>query len=170
MCKLITSSKDSDGMSIGFARDPNGRQRELTNNKNAKGKYHLRFMLKDDFGFAEQEEKAIFGLGYKLTLATNSDSAVLSKDNAIINTPIKIKSIEWHVPHYTPSLNEQDLISNQTLSRTVVELQYIERSVFMEEVKYQKKMNFQVGTQEGVNISIFLTIGFNYKIDKANKI
>ena len=127
-------------------------------------------MLKDVFGFAEHEEKAIFGLGYKLILATNSDSAVLSKDNAIINATIKIKSFEWHVPQYTPSLNEQALISNQTLSKTPVELQYIERSVFMDEVKYQKKRKFQIGTQEGVKVSIFLINGFNNKIDKANKI
>ena len=34
---LLTSSKDSDNLSIGFDRDRGRRQRELTNNKNIKG-------------------------------------------------------------------------------------------------------------------------------------
>ena len=67
MYKLITSSKGSDDLSIGFDRDRNGRKRELTNNKNIKGKFHLRIYLRDTFGFAEHQEKGTYGLGYKLT-------------------------------------------------------------------------------------------------------
>ena len=40
--KLITSARGSDDLSIGFDRDRGRRQRELTNNKNIKGKYHVR--------------------------------------------------------------------------------------------------------------------------------
>ena len=58
MYKLLTSSKGSDDLSIGFDRDRNRRQRELTNNKNIKGKYHVRIYLKDVFGFVEYQEKA----------------------------------------------------------------------------------------------------------------
>ena len=53
MYKLITSSKDSDDLSIGFDRSRDRRKRELFNNKNIKGKYHVRIMLIDIFGFAE---------------------------------------------------------------------------------------------------------------------
>ena len=38
MYKLLTSSRGSDDLSIGFDRDRNSRKRELTNNKNIKGK------------------------------------------------------------------------------------------------------------------------------------
>ena len=41
--KLLTTSKSSDDLSIGFDRDRNRRQRDLTINKNKKGKYHKRF-------------------------------------------------------------------------------------------------------------------------------
>ena len=30
-----------------------------------KGKYHVKIMLKDVFGFAEHQEKATYGVGYK---------------------------------------------------------------------------------------------------------
>ena len=55
MYKLLSSCKGSDDLSIGFDRDRNRRKRELTNNKNIKGKYHLRIYLKDIFGFLEHQ-------------------------------------------------------------------------------------------------------------------
>ena len=67
MYKLLSSSKESDDLSIGFDRDRNRRKRELTNNKNIKGEYHLRIYVRDIFGFAEHQEKGTYGLGYKLT-------------------------------------------------------------------------------------------------------
>ena len=63
MYKLITSAKDTNDLSIGFDRDRNRRQRELTNNKNIRGKNHVRIYLKDVFGFAEWQEKGTYGLG-----------------------------------------------------------------------------------------------------------
>ena len=104
MYKLLTSSNGSDDLSNCFDRDRNRRQRELTNNKSQKGKYHVRFYLKDVFGFAEYQEKAAYGLGYKLTMTRKTDNAVLNKGNAINNVKIKIIAIEWYVPHYTLSM------------------------------------------------------------------
>ena len=39
----------------------------------------MRIYLEDMFGFAEHQEEATYGLGYKLTLTENSDNAVLKK-------------------------------------------------------------------------------------------
>ena len=71
MYKLISSAKDCDDLSIGFDRSRDRRKQELTNNKNVKGKYHLRIMLRDVFGFAECQVEATYVLGYKLTLTRN---------------------------------------------------------------------------------------------------
>ena len=92
MYKLITSSKNSDDLSIGFDRSAARRRDEITNNKNVKGKFHLRIMLKDVFGFAEHQEKATFGLGYKLTLTRNKDEAVIDKVAGIAGK-LELKSI-----------------------------------------------------------------------------
>ena len=62
MYKLITS-KNSDDLSIGFDRSPNRRKDELALNKSVKGKFHVRIMLKDFFGFAEHQEKTTNSLG-----------------------------------------------------------------------------------------------------------
>ena len=90
MYKLINSAEGSDDLSIGFDGDRTRRQRELTNNKNQKGKYHVRIYLKDVFGFAEHQIKATCGLGYKLKIARNSDNVVLNEDNATNIGKIKI--------------------------------------------------------------------------------
>ena len=50
LCKLITSSKDSNDLSIGFDRSRDRREDQLALNKNIKSKYHLRIMLKDIYG------------------------------------------------------------------------------------------------------------------------
>ena len=79
MNKLITSRKDSDDLSIGFDLTRTRRRDELPQNKHAKGKYHLRIMLKDVFGFAEHQKKATFGLGNKLTLTRKKDDAAMDR-------------------------------------------------------------------------------------------
>ena len=94
MYKILTSSRGSDDLSIGFDRDRKRRKRELTNNKFLKGKYHMRIYLKDIFGFVEHQEKATYGLSYKLTLTRNSDNAVLNKTNASAMGRIEINNIE----------------------------------------------------------------------------
>ena len=161
--KLLTSYKNSDDLFIGFDRDRNERQQELTNNKNIKGKFHVRVMLKDIFGFAEYQEKASYGLGYKLTLTRNSDYSVLNKDNATNFGKFKINSFEWCIPHYTPSIPQQATSSKQILSKLATELQYLERSVFMKEVNTQILWSFELRTQEGIKVPILIFIGLQQR-------
>ena len=117
MYKLITSAGDSDDLLIGFDRDRNRRQREFTYNKKLKGKYHIRIMFRDVFGFAEYQEKATYGLGEKLTLAGNVDNFVLKKANATVVGIVKTNSTEWYVQHYTPLNLQEALLSKQILSK-----------------------------------------------------
>ena len=160
MHKLLTSSKGSDDLSIGFDRDRTRRRNELTNNKNIKGKYHIRIYLKDVFGFAEYQEKGTYGLGYKLTLTRNSDNTVLNKGNAINIGKIKINAIELYVPHYTPSMQQQSIVSKRIINKTPTQIQYPERSVFMKQVNTQNFWTFELGTQEGINIPTWIFIAF----------
>ena len=76
--KLITYAKDFDDLSIRFDLDC-VRRRELTNNKNIKGEFDIKVMLKDVFGFAEYHEKVTNCLNYQLTLTRNEDAAALHK-------------------------------------------------------------------------------------------
>ena len=122
MYKLITSPRNTDDLSVGFDRDRERRQRELTNNKNKKGKYHVTIMLKDIFAFAEHQEKGTYGLGYKLTLTRNSDNAVLNKVNAINKAKIKNDSIDWYIPNHTPSLSREKILMSQLVNKNLQSL------------------------------------------------
>ena len=57
--KLLTSSRGSDGLSIRFDRDRNGRKRELTKNKNIKGKYHIKFISKTTLNSLNTKKKLL---------------------------------------------------------------------------------------------------------------
>ena len=160
MYKLLTSSKGSDDLSIGFDGDRTRRRNELTNNKNIKGKYHVRIYLKEIFGYAEYQQKGTFGLGYKLTLTRNNVNVVLYKGNAINFGKFKINAIDWYVPHYTPSIQQQSILSKQNINKTPTQIQYPERSVFMKEVNTQNFWNFELGTQEGINIPTWIFVAF----------
>ena len=167
MYKLLTSSKDSDDLSIGFDCNRGRRKNELTNNKNIKGNNHIRIYLKDIFGNAEHQEKGTYGLGYKLTLTRNTDNAVLNKDNAVANGRVKINSLDWYVPRYSPNLEEYNKLMTQIKKNTPTQLNYIERSVFMKEVNTQNLWTFELVTQEGINVPIWIFVAFQQN-DRQN--
>ena len=91
-------------------------------------------MLSDVFGFAECQEKATHGFVYKLALKRNKDEAVLHKAAGIADARIENDHIHWYVPQYTASIQQQDFLSKQMLSKTSTELRYNELSVFVKEV------------------------------------
>ena len=167
MYKLVTSSKDGDDLSIGFDRNRERRKNEFSNNKTIKNKYYIRIYLKDIFGYAEHQEKGTYGFGYRLTLTRNTDNAVLNKDNVVVNGRAKINSLDWYVPHYSPNLEEYNTLMNQIKKNSPTLLHYPERSVFMKEVNTQNLWTFELGTQEGINISIWIFVAFQQN-DRQN--
>ena len=120
----------------------------------------MNISLKDIFGFAEQQEKAIDGLDYKPTLKRNSDNAVLNKTNATVIGKIKIKSIEWYVPRYTTRPKDQVILMQQITDNVPTELLYVERSVFMKEVNTQNLWSFELGTHESMKVPVWIIVGF----------
>ena len=160
MYKLLSSSRDTDDLSISFDRSRDKRKRELLDNKTQKGKFHLRIYLKDVFGFAEYQEIGTFGLSYRLTFTRKSDNTVLNKNNATANAKIKINGTEWYVPHYEPSFEEYTELQTQIKNKTPKNLHYPEISVFMKEVNTQNFWTFELSTQEGVNVPIWVFVAF----------
>ena len=126
-------------------------------------------MLKDIFGFAEHQEKATYDFGYILNLAGRKDVAVLDKAAGIAGARIKIEHIHWYIPHYTPSIGQQCILSRQILSKTPTEFRYIERSVSMEEVNNQNFCNFELSSEESMNVPIWIFVGFQQRERQDSK-
>ena len=163
MYKLLTSIKHSDDLFIGFDRSRDRRKQELTNTKNIKSKYHSRIMFKDVFGFAEHQEKATYGLGYKSTLTRNKNDAVIDKAAGIADARIKIDHIHWYVPHYIPSIQQQGILSKQILNKTLRASIYWTICFFLKEVNNQNLWNFELGSQENMNVPKWIIIGFQQR-------
>ena len=79
-------------------------------------------MTKDILGFADYQEKATYGLGYKLTPTRNKDEAVLARVASIADARVKIDHIHRYVPQLTPSIQQQDFLSKKISSKTPTEL------------------------------------------------
>ena len=81
-----------------------------------------------------------------MTLTRKKDEAVLDKTAGIADARIKIDRSQWYVPHYTPSIQQQVILSKQVLNMTPTELRYIERYVFIKEkiVRTYGKLNWVV--------------------------
>ena len=84
----------------------------------------------------------------------------MNRGNTTNNGRVKINAIEWYVPHYTPSMQQQSILSKQIINKTPTQIQYPERSVFMKEVNTQKFWTFELGTQEGINILTLIFVAF----------
>ena len=124
--------------------------------------FHPKILLKDVFGFAECQERATYSLGYKLALTRIKDDAVIDKAGGISDARIRIDRIHWYIPHDTPSIQQQSILSNQIFKKMPTELRYVERSVLMKEVKNHNSWNFELGSQENMNVPIWTIIGFQH--------
>ena len=113
--KLISSSRDSDDLSIGFHRSFDVREKKLTNKKSTKRNHHVRICLKDIFSFAGHQHNCSYGLVYKRTLQRSSDDHVLShREGADGSAKIAlagrviIEDKSLYIPHYIPNISNQN--------------------------------------------------------------
>ena len=158
MYKLLTSNQQTSQLMYGFEESQATRRQELTNNKTEKGTFFVRIKLTDIFGFADQE-KITYGLGYSLTLKRNNNNDPIIRDNAITAAKINIKDISWHIPHYVPSLENQQLVMDQILDKDPTELYYMERIVFRKDVNTNNNWTFELGSS-GESTPSFIIYGF----------
>ena len=100
---------------------------------------------------------------YRITLTGNKDDAVMDKAVVIVDARISNDHIQWYLSHYTPSIQQQSILSNRNLSKTHTELRCVERSVIMKEVKNQNLWNFDLGSQESMKVPIWTNIGFQQR-------
>ena len=158
MIKLLTSTQETSQLMYGFEESSTIRRQELTNNKTEKETFFVRIKLKDLFGFADQE-KITYGLGYSLTLKRNNNNDPTIRDNAITAAKINIKDISWHIPHYTPSMENQQLVMDQILDKDPTELYHIERVVFRKDVNTNNNWTFELGNS-GESTPTFVIVAF----------
>ena len=158
MYKLLTSTQQTSQLLYGFEESITIRRQELTTNKREKGTFFVRIKLTDIFGFADQE-KITHGLGYTLTLKRNKNNDPIIRDNGVDAARIDIKGIAWYIPHYVPSMENQQLVLNQILNKDPTELFSTERVVFRNDVNTNNNWTFELGNS-GESTPSFGIVGF----------
>ena len=73
---MLTLLMNGD-LSVGFVHEIITHAVECIAKKQNQGKLHLRLLPGDFFGFAENQKKATFGLGYKIIIERNIEKALL---------------------------------------------------------------------------------------------
>ena len=137
----------------------NKRRNRLINDNPEKGTLFLTIPLSEIFGFALHQDKITYGLGFSLTLKRASN------DNAIYRTighagKIIIKDIALNVPHYTPSLENQLLVTEHVNSSSLTNMSYIERVMSTKSVDGNNTWTFELGVEAGMDIPIYVIVGF----------
>ena len=122
MYKLLTSSDNE--YESGFVRDQGNRDSKLKSDHFAAKRGHMYMMIRmsDLFGFVNDLEKIIYGLGFKLMLKRNNNYRalfrVIADADAVANDAnIDIRDIPWCVPSIDPS-NDNRIFVQKGLSKT----------------------------------------------------
>ena len=161
--KLLTSGQQTSELMYGFEESVALRRRELTN-ETEKGTFFVNIKLIDLFGFADQE-KVTYGLGYTLTLKPNNNNDPIIKGNGVDAAKIVIKDIGWYIPHYTPSIKNQQIVMDQLLNKNPTELYYMERIVLRIDINTNNNnWTFDLGNS-GESTSTFVGFQAKNKID-----
>ena len=95
----------------GFTQALENQTRAIEHNNNTLQK-SIKEGIKQYDDFAGQE-KITYGLGYTLTLKRNSSNDAILRCNAVDAAKVVVKDISWYIPHYVPSLENQQLVLNQ---------------------------------------------------------
>ena len=90
--------------------------------------------MKNVFGFVEDQENAIYGLGYQLILKKQTGIDAIFRDAATANAKAPKEGFVWFVQHYTPNTTRKRKLSEQIVSRTPIELNLVEKSVFRKDI------------------------------------
>ena len=158
MHKLLTSNQQTSQLMYGFEESQATRRQELTTNKTEKGTFSVRIKPKDLFGFADPE-KITYGLGYSLTLKRNNNNDPIIRDNGVDAAKIVIQDISWYISHYTPSMENQQLVMDQILDKDPTERFYTERTVFRKDVNTNSSWTFELGNS-GESTPTYVVVGF----------
>ena len=165
MYKLLTSTGDE--YESGFVRNQGNRDSQLKGDHIAAQRGHMYMMIKmsDLFGFVNDLEKIIYGLGFELILKRNNNDRALYRVNAnpgaVANDGnMEIRDISWCVPSIDPS-NDNGIIVQKGLNiKNNVDFSYYERKTFYKNVPNATNLLFDLGIESGMERPQYIIFGF----------
>ena len=165
MYELLTSTGDE--YESGFVRNQGNRDSQLKGDHIAAQRGHMYMMIKmsDLFGFVNDLEKIIYGLGFKLILKRNNNDRALyrvsANPGAVANDGnIEIRDISWCVPSIDPSNDKRINVQKGLNKKNNVDFSYYERKTFYRNVPNATNFLFDLGMESGMERPQYIIVGF----------
>ena len=165
MYKLLTSTDHE--YESGFVRNQGNRDNQLKGDHIAAQRGHMYMMIKmsDLFGFVNDLEKIIYGLGFKLMLKRNNNDRALFRVNAGADAVdndgnIDIRDISWCVPSIDPSNDNRIIVQKGLNKKNNVDFSFYERKTFCKNVPNATNFLFDIVMESGMERPQYIIVGF----------
>ena len=121
--------------------------------------------MSDLFGFVNDLEKIIYGLGFKLLLKRNNNDRALYRVNANPGTVandanIEFRDISWCVPRIDPSNDNRTFVQKGLSKKNNVDFSYFERKTFYKNVPNATNFLFDLGMESGMERPSYIIVSF----------
>ena len=158
MYKLLTSTDNE--YESGFVKSQGNRDSQLKGDHIAAQRGHMYMMIKmsDLFGFVNDLEKIIYGLGFKLILKryrVNANPGAVANDSNI-----EIRDISWCVPSIDPSNDKRIIVQKGLSKKNNVDFSHYERKTFYKNVPNATNFLFDLGMESGMERPQYIIVGF----------
>ena len=169
MYKLLTSTDDE--FESGFLLNIDKRNSQLKGDQVAAERGHVYMMIKmrDLFGFVNDLEKIIYGLGFKQILKRNKNDRALYRINANSGAVgndgnIDFRDISWCVPSIDPSTDNIFIVQKGLNKKNNIDFSYCERKTFYKNVPNATIFLFDLGMESGMERPQYIIIAFENNI------
>ena len=121
--------------------------------------------MSDLFGFVNDLEKIIYGLGFKLIIKRNNNDRALFRVNAGADAVgndgnTEIRDISWCVPSIDPSNDNRIILQMGLSKKNNVDFSYYKRKTFYKNVPNATNFLFDLGMGIGMEGPQYLIVGF----------
>ena len=171
MYKLLTSTVVE--YESGFVKNQGNRDSQLKGDHIAAQRGHMYMMIKmsDLFGFVNDLEKIIYGLGFKLILKRNNNDRALYRVNANPDAVgndgnIEIRDISWCVPSIDPSNDNRIIVQKGLSKKNNVDFSYYERKTFYKNVPNATNFLFDLGMESGMERPQYIIVDFEKNVNE----
>ena len=121
--------------------------------------------MSDLFGFVNDLEKIVYGLGLKLILKRKNNDRALFRVNAnpgaiSNNGNIDIRDISRCVHSIDPSNDNRIIVQKGSSKKNNADLSYYERKTFYKNVPNATNVLFDLGMENGMERAQYIIVGF----------
>lgn len=141
---------------LGFA----ARQAYIIQKPDPKGIFSIKVNLRHLFGFADDYDKALYGIKHQLTLVRDTNDNAIFRDNGVDAGKVTLSKVSWWVPHVTPSLEMKNELNKVMESKARIPMIY--RSRWCDSISVPQTTNFtwRLGSRGDTEKPRYIILGF----------